>query len=155
MPMSAFLRDPCKGAKSTGVAVFNSTDNPLVPYGGGEIMVRRKTRGKVMSTDATVNFWRALNGCAHEPTSTDVIDNKDGGARVVKTPYEHCTGDPVLLYRIEGGGPTWPNGSRYLARFLVGDVDRDIDIATEIWKFFARFRRGEGHLCYHQRVIAL
>lgn len=139
MPMPVFMRKLCANAKSTGVAIFNGTDDPLVPYGGGEIKVGRKDRGEVMSTDATVDFWRTVNGCSSEPTARDVIDSKVDGMRVVKTSYERCKSDPVLLYRIEGGGHTWPNGSQYLPRFLVGDVDRDIDGATEVWTFFARF----------------
>lgn len=140
MPMPAFMRGLCAEAKSTGVAIFNGTDDPLVPYGGGEIKVGRRERGEVMSTDATVDFWRTVNGCAPRPTGTDVLDDKDDGMRVVETRYEHCKGDPVLLYRIEGGGHTWPNGRQYLPRFLVGDVNRDIDGATEVWAFFSRFR---------------
>jgi polyhydroxybutyrate depolymerase len=143
MPMPVFMRTLCKDAKSTGVAIFNGTDDPLVPYGGGEIKVGRKTRGEVMSTDATVDFWRTVNGCSPDPTATATIDNKDDGMRVVKTSYERCKGDPVLLYRIEGGGHTWPNGSQYLPRFLVGDVDRDIDGATEVWKFFSTFKSAD------------
>jgi polyhydroxybutyrate depolymerase len=140
MPMPVFMRDICKNAKSTGVAIFNGTDDPLVPYGGGLIRVGRRERGEVMSTDATVDFWRTVNGCSSDPTATETIDSKDDKMRVIKTSYERCTGDPVLLYRIEGGGHTWPNGSQYLPRFLVGDVDRDIDGATEVWAFFARFK---------------
>jgi len=140
MPMPVFMRELCADAKSTGIAIFNGTEDPLVPYGGGEIKVGRKTRGDVMSTDATVDFWRTVNGCSPNPTATETIDNKDDKMRVVKTSYEQCKGDPVLLYRIEGGGHTWPNGRQYLPRFLVGDVDRDIDGATEVWKFFSRFR---------------
>jgi len=143
MPMPVFMRQLCADATSTGVAIFNGTDDPLVPYGGGEIKVGRKTRGEVMSTDATVDFWRTVNGCSPDPTTTETIDNKDDKMRVVKTSYEQCEGDPVLLYRIEGGGHTWPNGSQYLPRFLVGDVDRDIDGATEVWKFFSRFKSAE------------
>jgi polyhydroxybutyrate depolymerase len=140
MPMPTFMRGLCAGAKSTGVAIFNGTDDPLVPYGGGEIKVGRRERGEVMSTGATVDFWRSVNGCAARPTGTEILDGKDDGMRVVKTRYEECRGDPVLLYRIEGGGHTWPNGRQYLPRFVVGHVNRDIDGATEVWAFFARFR---------------
>jgi len=140
MPMPVFMLQLCANAKSTGVAIFNGTDDPLVPYGGGEIKVGRKERGEVLSTDATVDFWSTVNGCSPEPTATDTINSKDDGMRVVKTSYERCKGDPVLLYRIVGGGHTWPSGRQYLPRFLVGDVDRDIDGATEVWAFFVRFK---------------
>jgi polyhydroxybutyrate depolymerase len=142
MPMPVFMRELCGDAQSTGVAIFNGTADPLVPYAGGQIRVGRRERGEVMPTDAAVDFWRTANGCSADPTSTETIDGNDDGMRVVKTSYERCSGDPVLLYRIEGGGHTWPNGSQYLPRFVVGKVNRDIDGSTEIWNFFSRFRSG-------------
>ena len=74
MPMPVFMRESCEGAPGTGVAILNGTGDPLVPYDGGQIKVGRHERGAVMSTAATVDFWRTRNGCAAEPTLTTVID---------------------------------------------------------------------------------
>lgn len=139
MPMPVFMRDLCAQASGTGVAILNGTNDPLVPYDGGQIKVFRKERGEVLSTVATVGFWRERNHCAAEPTSRSLIDPADDRMRVWRTSWEQCGQDPVLLYRIEGGGHTWPSGHQYLPRFLVGRVNRDIDGASEIWAFFSRF----------------
>ena len=47
----------------------------------------------------------------------------------------------MVLYRIEGGGHTWPGGKQYLPPGLVGRVCRDIDGTRTIFEFFARHRR--------------
>lgn len=139
MPMPTFMLDLCKDAKDLGVAILNGTKDPLVPYDGGYITVGRKKHDEVMSTDATVAFWRSRNNCNEEPSATEVIDPANDRMYVVKTSWEACEHKPVLLYRIVGGGHTWPGGSQYLPRFLIGRVTRDIDGATEIWSFFSRF----------------
>lgn len=139
MPMPVFMLDLCPDAKNIGVAILNGTDDPLVPYEGGQIRVGNKERGLVMSTDATIGLWRERNNCAMQPTSVALLDQHDDAMRVERTSWEDCEQDPVLLYRIEGGGHTWPSGRQYLPRFMVGPVNRDIDAATEIWAFFSRF----------------
>lgn len=139
MPMPVFMLDTCPDAAGTGVAILNGTEDPLVPYDGGQIKVGRRERGEVMSTDATVDFWRDRNECAAEPTGNAILDAKIDRMQVVRTSWERCGQNPVVLYRIEGGGHTWPSGRQYLPRSLVGPVNRDIDAATEIWAFFSRF----------------
>jgi len=140
MPMPKFMLDLCPDAPGIGVAILNGTDDPLVPYDGGQIKVGRRERGEVMSTDDTVDFWRSRNNCAAEPSEKAVLNPVNDRMQVIRTSWEKCEHDPVLLYRIQGGGHTWPSGRQYLPRFVVGPVNRDIDGATEIWSFFSRFR---------------
>lgn len=139
MPMPTFMLEMCPSATNIGLAILNGTDDPLVPYDGGQITLGRKERGEVMSTDDTVAFWRSRNGCEAEPASQVKINLVNDRMRVHRTSWEQCKLAPVLLYRIEGGGHTWPSGRQYLPRFVVGAVNRDIDAATEIWAFFSRF----------------
>jgi len=139
MPMPKFMLDLCPYAPGTGVAIFNGTDDPLVPYDGGQIKVGRRERGEVLSTDDTVAFWLERNHCESTPTNEAAIDPTGRSMRVYRSAWEKCEYDPVLLYRIEGGGHTWPSGTQYLPRFVIGRVNRDIDAAVEIWSFFSRF----------------
>jgi polyhydroxybutyrate depolymerase len=139
MPMPKFMTDLCPDARGIGVAIINGTEDPLVPYDGGQIRVGRRERGEVLSTDTTIVFWRSRNQCAEEPTSQTVIDPVSDRMQVQLARWDDCELAPVLLYRIEGGGHTWPSGSQYLPRFLVGPVNRDIDGAIEVWAFFSRF----------------
>ena len=140
MPMPIFMLDVCQNANNVGVAILNGTEDPLVPYDGGQITVGRKERGEVMSTIDTAAFWRLRNNCKEEPTANSIIDPVKDRMQVHKISWEDCEYDPVVLYRIERGGHTWPSGRQYLPRFLVGRVNRAIDGATEIWSFFSRFQ---------------
>ena len=143
MPMPEFMTKTCR-ARDIGLAVFNGTDDPIVPYDGGEITVGRKQRGLVMSTDKTVDFWRQKNGCDPSPDESDTIDPASDRMRVLRIAWQQCREAPVVLYRIEGGGHTWPSGRQYLPRRRVGNVNKDIDGAKEIWAFFSQFGSRNG-----------
>ena len=143
MPLPAFLEDDCRRGPPVGVAILNGTEDPLVPYEGGQITLFRQRRGRVLSTDATVRLWRARNGCSNE-SERATIDAADDATRVVRASWADCAGAPVVLYRIEGGGHTWPSGGQYLPESLVGRVSREIDGAVEAWSFFSGFESGGG-----------
>jgi polyhydroxybutyrate depolymerase len=127
----------CRSESTVSLALFNGTDDPLVPYYGGQIMVFRKQRGEVLSTDETIGIWLTKNRCTPEPKVTALPDLTKDGTRVTKTEYNQCVaGSKVVLYRIEGGGHTWPGGRRYLPVRLIGRTSRDINACDEIWSFF-------------------
>ena len=44
--------------------VINGTLDPIVPFDGGPILIRDRERGDVLSTDATMKFFAARNGCS-------------------------------------------------------------------------------------------
>ena len=121
-------------------AILNGTDDPLVPYDGDRINVGKRERDDVMSTDDTFEFWRSKNQCSAEASDEQVINTKRDRMQVQRTSWEGCENGPVVLYRIEGGGHTWPSGRQYLPRFVVGRVNKDIDGADEVCSFFSQFR---------------
>jgi polyhydroxybutyrate depolymerase len=144
MPLPAFLEDDCRRGPPVGMAIFNGTEDPVVPYDGGGITLFRQQRGRVLSTDATVRLWRARNGCSDESES-QTIDEADDATRVIRTAWNDCAAAAaVVLYRIEGGGHTWPSGGRYLPQTVVGRATREIDAAIEAWSFFATFAAAGG-----------
>ena len=140
MPMPVYMLDECANAPATAIAILNGTDDPLVPYDGGRIKVGKRERDEVMSTDNTVEFWRAKNGCPADEKEDRVINTRKDRMQVHKTHWVNCEHGAVVLYRIEGGGHTWPSGRQYLPRFVVGRVNKDIDASDEIWTFFSQFR---------------
>lgn len=123
----------CKPSQPVPLLAINGTADPLVPYTGG--MVARE-RGEVISTDDTMKFWATNNGCTGDPTEEALpdIDITDS-TRVYKRTYPTCT-VPLILYYIQDGGHTWPGGSQYLPKRLIGVVNRDIDATQLIWDFF-------------------
>ena len=124
-------------SQPVSVLIMQGTADPLVPYHGGGVL--HGSRGHIVDTDEAVQLWVARNGCSATPSFGTVPDT-------VKT--DSCVADwrlwdngqagtAVELYRINGGGHTWPGGPQYLPRFLVGKVCRDFDAAEVLWKFFA------------------
>ncbi len=128
MPLPAFLEDDCRAASRIPILVMNGTADPLVPYNGGPITVGRKERGDVMSTAETMSLFRRKNGCGSSTTRQAV-------GRVDVITWQNCR-EPTVLYRVNGGGHTWPGGKQYLPVRVVGPVNRDISATSEIWRFF-------------------
>lgn len=140
MPLPRFMKNECKRGPAIGIAIFNGTEDPFVPYEGGTINVLGSERDRVLSTKATTRLWRRRNGCRKAALTADLPDTSSDGTSVRVSVWEKgCAESPVVLYRIEGGGHTWPSGTQYLPPALVGRVSRDIDGAVEAWAFFSTF----------------
>jgi len=128
-----------KPEKPVSVLILQGTEDPLVPYQGGAITLPwGAKRGAIVATDEAVKKWVEHNNCQREAVTEDLVDKdpKDG-CRVKRfTNSKGKDGTEVILFRIEGGGHTWPDGSQYLPEMVVGKVCRDIDGTEVIWAFF-------------------
>jgi polyhydroxybutyrate depolymerase len=124
------------------VLILNGTKDPLVPYGGGYVEVFGIKRGRVISTDDTVRFWVATNKCPGTPAIEDLPDNNSNdGTKVKKISYGPCSGNTrVTLFSIEGGGHTWPDGTQYLPKRIVGNTSRQINACDVIWDYFGSIK---------------
>lgn len=139
MSLPAFLQDDCSQGPPVPLALFNGTADPLVPYGGGMITLLGHERDRVLSTDQTLALWRTRNGCSQTAAGIETLNGASDSGRAEHLTWADCGAGRIELYRIVGGGHTWPSGRQYLPRSLVGDVSRDIDGAAEAWRFFSRF----------------
>ncbi len=119
------------------VFVIQGVEDPLVPYDGGKIA--RGDRGEIIPTEEALRKWIEHNGCAAEPARETLPDASPGdGCRVHARRWTGGRGGvDVVLYRIAGGGHTWPGGSQYLPEGRIGRVCRDFDGTEAIWAFFA------------------
>lgn len=115
------------------VLMINGTDDWLVPWEGGE-MFGREGFGKVLSVADTVALWAGRNGCGGEP-ATETLPARSRRSHVLVETHA-CTQAPVVLYRVEGGGHTWPGGARFQFSWLLGTINRDFDASRVIWAFF-------------------
>lgn len=135
----------CSPSLPVSVLAINNTDDPLVPYEGGEIIggIRKIKLGKVLSVDESVGFWVKKNMCSNEPVITEEPDRDPrDGTRVTRTQYiNNNDGSEVILYSIDGGGHTWPGGVQYLPERIIGKTCRDIDANEIIWSFFRKHSR--------------
>lgn len=133
------LANECRPARGISVAIFNGTDDPIMPWTGGDIKVLWSRRGTVLSTQATFERWLKLNDCALPSTHMPINRIADDSTSLVKHDARDCSdGSEVQLYEILGGGHTWPGGNQYLAERIVGKVSRELNASETIWKFFSR-----------------
>jgi polyhydroxybutyrate depolymerase len=134
-----------KPESPVSVLVIQGTDDKLVPYGGGRINGGdRRDRGSVISADATLKRWREANTCDSTSTAARLPDrDANDGCTVDATKWEKCKANTeVWFYKVNGGGHTWPGGTLYAPRALIGRVTNDIDTQT-IFDFFKRHTKGQ------------
>jgi polyhydroxybutyrate depolymerase len=138
----ADLDGQCRPLRSVSVMIINGVDDPIVPYNGGEVTLLGSSRGRVVSTDDTVSYWARIDACPGERQMRDLPDLDPGDrTRVRVGTYGPCAGGTrVVLYRIEGGGHTWPGGLQYLPARFIGRTSHDINACDEIWNFFNGIR---------------
>ena len=127
----------CQPASPNAILVINGTQDPLVPYAGGQVVVLGQERGEVLGTEAYMQFLATRNGCDMNPTITDLPDTEDDGTTVKIYDYNNCPSSKLQLYRIEGGGHTWPGGIEVLGEGLVGKTSREFVACDVIWEFFS------------------
>jgi len=129
------------------VLVMNGTEDRLVPWDGGPVMVFGKAYGDVVSTQDSVGYWLAANGLAQvQPASRWLPDTaRYDGCRVQVTAYHHG-GNPhdVVLYTLQGGGHAVPGSNVPQRTRLTGNKCMDIDAGEVIWAFFSRHTLSEG-----------
>lgn len=118
--------------------LINGTEDKLVKYDGGSVGFREGDRGHSISTDETISLWIEQNGCNKTPAEED-MPNADlfDICKAVKQTYSGGKNNTeVVLIKITGGGHTWPGGSQYLPKFIVGNVCKDFNAEEVIWEFF-------------------
>jgi len=125
---------------TTGVSALfmNGTDDPILPYEGGEMP---SNRGEVYSTEDSVAYWVNKNATDTVPEITNLNNaNTNDGSTVTKYLYGNGqNGTEVALYEIDNGGHTEPSiAERYsnIYLLLVGNQNGDIEMANEVWDFF-------------------
>jgi polyhydroxybutyrate depolymerase len=125
-------------ARPLSVLIINGTDDPLVPFGGGDVSFLSLKRGKVVSVADSVKFWTAKDGCPQAPQTRQLphLNPSDTTSTSVED-YQGCRdGTEVILYTVKGGGHTWPGGLQYMREQLVGKTSRDFSATETIWQFF-------------------
>jgi polyhydroxybutyrate depolymerase len=135
------LSSRCAPARPISIAIFQGTEDPIMPWAGGEVRILVFTHGHVISAADSFDRWRALDRCG-DPSSSDprAAEPPDGTSVVTHLAGPCAAGTEVRLYEIRGGGHTWPSGQPYLGPRLVGRVSHALDANQEIWSFLSRFR---------------
>ena len=120
------------------VLMMNGTEDPVNPYNGGEVssMGFGESRGEVLATWETADYWLARCGLDGEPEVKEYSDRRTkDGSRVFLSLWQGPGKWPVALYTVEGGGHTIPHPGGAVPRVL-GRTNRDLNGPREIWNFF-------------------
>lgn len=121
------------------VMFINGTEDPLVPYTGGDVGNRfTGSRGRCTHTDSSVLKYIQVNGTRTTPVIENIPDkNKNDKCTAVKYTYSGGRNEStVCLVKITGGGHTAPGCSQYLPKLIVGRVCNDFNCNEMIWLFF-------------------
>lgn len=133
------LAATCKPRRPVPIAYFNGTEDPLVPYAGGEI---GGGRGRALGAEESVERWRRWNGCGAAPTTRALPENAHDATAVRERSWTACReGAAVVAYRIDGGGHSWPGGWQYLNAHLVGRTTHNLDANRALWELFSAHSR--------------
>lgn len=125
--MTTLQETSCNGEYVVPVLQFHGTADPVVNYEGDE---------NYLSIPDLMEFWADKQGCVPEINEEDLPDTRpEDGSSVTIVSYSDC--NDVILYRINNGGHTWPNGAVDLPE--AGSTNRDINASSIIWNFFSQY----------------
>ncbi|KXJ99897.1 MAG: poly(3-hydroxybutyrate) depolymerase [Acidobacteria bacterium OLB17] len=138
-PVSGSIFADTPAPKSAvSVLMFNGTADQNVPYNGGKSInytVLRAQNEDFTSAAASAEHFAKGNECGQRPATQKAV----GGT---KTVYSGCSeGTDVILYTIDGGGHTWPGGTRVKPG---ESSDAAINATDLIWDFFRSHRLAGG-----------
>ncbi len=133
----------CKPSSPVSLIFIMGTDDPIVPWEGGEVGFRGRKLGEVVSAEETFKFWGEVNKCKKRGKRVYLEDRApEDGTKVWKESFLECQGRArVSLYGVEGGGHGWPGGISNLPEEIIGKTTRDIDACQVIWDFLFPNRR--------------
>lgn len=140
----------CKPSRPVPVVAFHGTADPLVRYTGGlgsvaySLPLPAGTKGTISqllgpnvpqstrgpSIPKITSSWAARDGCAPTPTTRVVAKN------VALISYTCPGSNAVELYRIRGGGHTWPGSALSAKATTLGYTTMAISADRIIWNFF-------------------
>jgi polyhydroxybutyrate depolymerase len=126
-------------SKSIPAMYIQGTKDPLVPFTGGQM--KKGAGGTIYGHEEVLKKWSAIDNCDSKPIITNLPVKVNDGTSVIKEEYINPTNNlKVIGLIIVNGGHTWPGGSQYLPKFIIGPVTKNLDACEEIWKFFKQNR---------------
>jgi polyhydroxybutyrate depolymerase len=126
--------------QAVAMMIINGSEDSINPFEGGEVTLLGPwgTRGEVISSEKSAQYWAALAGYSNEPFEhryPDAVPEDDSVA--IHSVWSGEGRPEVGLIAVYGGGHTIPHPVAESPRFL-GTVNRDFIAADEIWRFFDR-----------------
>lgn len=124
----------CAPSRPVSVMHIHGTGDPYEPFKGGKGEKSFPGRGEktvFRSVEDTLTTWAGLIGASTTPRLTET--------RGADTRYVYSggrSGSEVVLWRIQGGGHTWPGARTMPMDSMLGPINRDISATQLLWEFF-------------------
>jgi polyhydroxybutyrate depolymerase len=143
--MPGGIGERCHIARPLPIVMFNGTADPMVPYDGGGVGLGGR-RGLVWGAERTALFMAGLNGCSPDPQTSVPTSPADEAIHVTRLEWSQCaSGQPVALYRFEGGGHQVP-GRPAILPALLGPVSQQVVAADVALQLFAGRQPPSSHV---------
>jgi polyhydroxybutyrate depolymerase len=123
----AFVPAGCAPVRPVPMVVFHGTADPNVVFEGA---TNQPLPEMALPIPETVTQFATLNGCKPATTESAI------GADVTLIVHDCPAGGATELYRLEGGGHTWPGGPQIDPALGVGAVNTTVDASSTMWEFF-------------------
>lgn len=151
------LEANCPAAPKAMTKVFmHGTEDEVVLYQGlpyrDDIVVNGQTTNNALiayrSAPSTAQFWASRNGCAGPLNATPIPGRlpTDGDGTTVDYLRYNCSAGipPVIAYRINGGGHTWPGSLGFAGgtSAVLGPITTQLDATTALWAHFSSRNAG-------------
>lgn len=132
--MGTALKPKCSPSRPVAMMIIHSPEDKFVFWNGGEMT--RGEGGSILSVPDLVDFWKQKNECSTFKKEVLADKGQNDATKVIVHRHGGCKdSSEVLLYKIEGGGHTWPGGEAQPA-WLVGPTSVRMNATREIWSFF-------------------
>jgi len=110
------------------ILAFHGTNDPAVPFVNGAVGASLPGV-KVRGTELNMGDWAELDRCRSTPEDHTI------GSQVTRQVWPGCTaGTDVVLYRVDGGGHSWPGAPPGGG---AGLTTEQVDASARIVAFFA------------------
>jgi len=120
------------------VMYIQGTKDPLVPFNGGTL---KRDRGEIYGHADVLKLWAKADHCNLTPQITNIPDTAGDGTSIIKEEYTcNTSGIKVIGYTITNGGHTWPGGTQYLPKMIIGPVSHNMNACEVIWEFFKGYK---------------
>ncbi|HEX8517932.1 MAG TPA: T9SS type A sorting domain-containing protein [Bacteroidia bacterium] len=129
--MSAYTRSVCSPSHPVPVMEIHGTADGTVAYAGAS--------GSYLHIDTVVKYWRQMNGCNPTAVFSNVpnINTSDGCTAEHYVYNNGINGSSVELYKVIGGGHTWP------FTYPIGVTNQDFNASEKIWLFFRKYKLNQ------------
>ena len=125
-------------ARAVPILLAHGTADTQMPFGGGCVanFGGGCSRGRVISAQATRDYWLAVNGLAAATPLQSVVD-PDGTDAGPANRFQYGGPSPLEWWRLDGAGHTVPSRTVLVeANASSGVQGRDVEFAEIAWAFF-------------------